>query len=83
MKVALIIEAAHGAGLETAMKLLGEGYCIAVTDRSHERLTEVYGACNPAKVLMLQIDPSDSSMQELCVNETIKRFGKVDLHIKS
>ncbi len=83
MKVALVTGASSGIGKAIAMKLLDDGYCVAVTGRSHVTLTEAYESCNPAKVLMLQADSTDLGTYKVIITETIKRFGQLDVLVNN
>ena len=83
MKVALVTGASSGIGKAIAMKLLDDGYCIAVTGRSHVTLTEAYGASNPAKVLMLQADSTEFRTYKMIVAETVNRFGQLDVLVNT
>jgi NAD(P)-dependent dehydrogenase (short-subunit alcohol dehydrogenase family) len=83
MKVALITGASSGIGKEIALRLLADGYSVAVTGRSMKRLQEAYSAVNTGPVYLIDVDATNPESYKKCVAETIHAYGRLDLLVNN
>lgn len=70
-----------GMGLNLAQHLLRAGAKVAVTSRSKASLVEKLG--NDSKLLPLAADLADEASVQAAVNETISRFGGLDVVVNN
>jgi NAD(P)-dependent dehydrogenase (short-subunit alcohol dehydrogenase family) len=84
-KVALVTGAASGIGAATAALFAQEGAAVAIADLTDESLEAVAGQARAAGVEMLAVaaDVTRRADTERLVDETLKRFGRVDVLVNS
>jgi NAD(P)-dependent dehydrogenase (short-subunit alcohol dehydrogenase family) len=80
-RVALITGGTSGIGEATALLFAREGARVAIVGRNRERGIDV---CNRiqqtgAEAIFLPADVSSASDCERCVQETLRRFGRIDI----
>jgi len=82
-KVIIITGGNSGIGKALALKYGVEGGKIVLTGRNKERLSEIEDELNSKGVehLALQADAASQTDNEMVVNETIKKYGKIDIVI--
>lgn len=74
----------RGLGLELAVQVLQRGDNLAATTRSVERLkTALDGRVDTSKLLVLNVDLRDSGAVGSAVEETIARFGGLDVVVNN
>lgn len=80
-KVALVTGASSGIGQATALRLAGLGAHIGLAARSRERLEETAARIEAlgVKALVLPTDVTDSGQVRQTVEDTVARFGKLDI----
>lgn len=76
-KVALITGGSRGIGRGIAEYLFANGFDVAITSR-HEADADAQ-----LKFLCIIADNSDASMREKAVNETLEKFGKIDVLVNN
>ena len=87
-KVAIVTGGSRGLGLASARALIGEGCHVAICARGAERLAEAAaelraGAPSGAEVLTIAADVSTAEGPVHIVNETVARFGGVDVLVNN
>ena len=84
-KVALITGAGAGIGAATAALFAEEGAAVAVTDLAHDSLEAVVGHATStgAEILALAADVTRRADTERLVEETLRRFGRIDVLVNS
>ncbi|GAB3419201.1 SDR family oxidoreductase [Flindersiella endophytica] len=81
-RVALITGGSSGIGAAAARQLLEQGYRVAVTGRSQQRLDELAATLGkPAELLTLQGDAADHEAVQAAVDATVRKFGRLDAAI--
>lgn len=80
-KVALITGGTSGIGSATAIRFGKEGAAVAVTGRNPERGKEVVAAINEtgADAIFIQSDVRFAKDCQQAVDQTLERFGKIDV----
>jgi NAD(P)-dependent dehydrogenase (short-subunit alcohol dehydrogenase family) len=79
-QVAFITGASRGIGRATAELLVGEGCRVAITGRDEDTLRRaVEELGGEERVLGVRGDMTDTADIERAVNETIERFGRIDV----
>jgi NAD(P)-dependent dehydrogenase (short-subunit alcohol dehydrogenase family) len=79
-KVAIITGATGGIGAATARRFLAEGAMVCLADLDEGRLAKLEGALeNPGRVLAVRTDVADTAQILECVEQTVARFGKLDV----
>ncbi len=82
-RVAIVAAASQGLGKAVAMGLAWEGARLAICARSEDALrataAEISSAVPGAEVLALPVDVRDYQQVRHLVDETEKRFGKIDI----
>jgi len=82
-KVAIVTGASSGIGLASAKELLKRGAKVVLAARSTEKLQSIEKELNNPNVLIV---PTDVSKEEDCKNlidETIKKYNKIDILINN
>jgi short-subunit dehydrogenase len=79
MKIALITGASGGIGHAIAVKLLEDGYSVAVTGRSMETLLNSYASTEEGRVLCIEADSTKFRSYSEIVEKTVERFGQIDV----
>jgi NAD(P)-dependent dehydrogenase (short-subunit alcohol dehydrogenase family) len=84
-KVALITGGSSGIGRATALRLAGHGAKVAVAARTAEALAEVVreALALGGEALALPADVTDAEQVRRVVEETVARFGRLDILICS
>lgn len=78
-KTAIITGAGSGIGLETAKMLHHEGFRIVGVGRSKDKLATLEAEIgNAENVLAISADLNDPAAPRMVVEETIRRFGRID-----
>ena len=77
-KVAIVTGGTNGIGLATTKKFLKEGYAVMIADlhENQERLAELQKLGTMA---FFQCDISQADRVQALVDETVKRFGRIDV----
>jgi NAD(P)-dependent dehydrogenase (short-subunit alcohol dehydrogenase family) len=83
MKVALITGASSGIGKEIALRLLADGYYVAVTGRNMKKLEEAYSSIDAGTTLLIEADATHPESYTKCVEHTIKSFGRLDVLVNN
>ena len=80
-KVALITGGTSGIGSATAMRFAREGAAVAITGRNTERGDQVVRdiAANGGEALFIQADVRFADQCSHAVDQTLERFGKIDV----
>jgi len=80
-KIALITGGTSGIGSATAVRLAGEGAAVAITGRNAERGEQVVQdiIANGGEALFIQSDVRSSEDCRRAVDQTLERFGKIDV----
>jgi 3-oxoacyl-[acyl-carrier protein] reductase len=77
-KTALITGGSRGIGRVTAMRLLTDGWSVAITySKSHEAANELL-ASDPDRIIAIQADVRDRAGAKHVIDEVVKRFGALD-----
>ena len=77
--VALITGGGSGIGRAVAERFIAEGACVTIVGRDPDQLAEVVDACtDPSRMYALSADVRSSEQLHRAVDETVKRFGKLD-----
>src|SRR5687768_12579380 len=77
-RVALITGAGRGIGRATAIGLGQAGYALTLTSRTEAQLRETALLAQPAESLVMPVDVSDPVQASKVVEQTIRRFGRLD-----
>ena len=80
-KVALITGGTSGIGSATAMRFAREGAAVAITGRNAERGDQVVRdiVANDGEALFIQADVRFADQCRKAVDQTLERFGKIDV----
>jgi NADP-dependent 3-hydroxy acid dehydrogenase YdfG len=78
--VALVTGASSGIGEATALELAGHGAKVAIAARRRDRLDDLAGriGASGSEVLVVEGDVTDESAARNAVEETVRRFGRLD-----
>ncbi|MFB5946998.1 SDR family oxidoreductase [Albibacterium profundi] len=83
-KVALITGGSSGIGLGIAESLLKEGYCVAITSRSQERVDKVVGQLKQigaGEIIGIEADTRSLEQQQNAVQQCISKWGQLDVFV--
>jgi 3-oxoacyl-[acyl-carrier protein] reductase len=78
MKTALITGGSRGIGRVTAMRLLADGWSVAVTYAQSREAAEELVAADPDRVLACEADVRDRAAARRIVEDVLARFGALD-----
>lgn len=81
-KVWFITGASKGLGLSLVKKALSAGYQVAATSRSLSELKSAIGDGSPA-FLPLEVNVVDEKSVALAIEQTVSRFGKIDVVVNN
>lgn len=82
-KVAIITGASSGIGLALSQIFLQNGYKIAVCARNMGNLQSAFSNVNPMDIHMEAVDVSNESHVEVFVNNTVAKWGRIDVLINN
>jgi NAD(P)-dependent dehydrogenase (short-subunit alcohol dehydrogenase family) len=84
-KVALVTGAGSGIGAETARQLANEGVRVSLIGIPAEGIEAVASELVQAghEAIGLSVDVSDTGAQQVAFDQTVERFGKVDIVVAS
>ncbi|MEP1034773.1 SDR family oxidoreductase [Ekhidna sp.] len=80
-KVAIITGGSSGIGKSLVLKYANEGYAVAFTGRNGERMAQVVSELGERPHLALELDAADKDHNQQMVEETVKKFGRIDVLI--
>ncbi|MET3916991.1 NAD(P)-dependent dehydrogenase (short-subunit alcohol dehydrogenase family) [Variovorax sp. OAS795] len=78
-KVAVVTGAGSGVGLAMVHQLLGAGARVALVDRDAAALEDAASGLDRARVLTVCADVANAADVQRYVDETLARFGRIDL----
>ena len=81
-KVWFVTGASKGLGLSLVKELLNQGYNVAATSRNQQELSNTVGN-NIESFLPLQMDLVDNASVARGIQQTIDRFGKIDVIVNN
>jgi NADP-dependent 3-hydroxy acid dehydrogenase YdfG len=83
--VALVTGASSGIGAATARRLAREGAAVALVARRHDRLDQVAGEIATAggHAVAMEFDISEPDRAEASVQDTLDRFGRLDVLVNN
>jgi len=82
-KVVVITGASSGIGLALAEQLHHAGASVALCARNNEKLQAAVAHLDAARVLTASVDVSQAAECEAFIQQTIARFGKIDILINN
>jgi len=82
-KVVIVTGAGSGIGAGTARRFLREGASVVLNGRREFKLRETVAGFDPAKALVHPGDVSDEKYVKGLVEETIGKFGKLDVLVNN
>jgi NAD(P)-dependent dehydrogenase (short-subunit alcohol dehydrogenase family) len=82
-KIVLITDAGGGVGRALAVGFGGDGALLALCDRNTAALTETASLCGAGELHTRATDVSDDHAVGRFVQETLSRFGRIDVLINS
>jgi NAD(P)-dependent dehydrogenase (short-subunit alcohol dehydrogenase family) len=83
MIVALVTGGSGGIGYDIVLSLIKEGYHVAVTSRSMERLATVFKDVNSNLIHFIENDLMDPTTYPNIINSVVGRFGSIDLLVNN
>lgn len=78
-KVAIITGGSSGIGKSLVLKYASEGYAVVFTGRSKERMDQVVSEIGNKPHLALELDAASLDDNQKMVEETIRKFGRIDV----
>lgn len=78
-KVALITGATGGIGAASARALYQQGASLVLTDLSRQALDTLAAEFDAERVLALPLDVTDGAASKAVVQQTVERFGRLDI----
>lgn len=82
-KVVLVTGASSGIGAKAAQKFAQLGASLSLTGRKLENLEKVANECEGQKPLLIQGDITNPEDTKRILEETIKKFGKLDVLVNN
>jgi meso-butanediol dehydrogenase/(S,S)-butanediol dehydrogenase/diacetyl reductase len=82
-KVVIVTGAGTGIGAATARRFLNEGAFVTLNGRREHKLQEAIAGLDFAKSLIHPGDVSDEKYMKRLVEETVARFGKLDVFVNN
>ena len=83
MKVALVTGGSSGIGKEIVLSLLKDGYCVAVTGRSMDRLIDAYRNEDIQYLHFIESDCMDIDKYQDVIYSIAERFDYIDLLVNN
>ena len=80
-KVAIITGGSSGIGKSLVLKYAKEGYAVVFTGRNGSRMAQVVSELGERPHLSLELDAADKYHNKEMVDETIRKFGRIDVLI--
>ena len=80
-KVAIITGGSSGIGKSLVLKYAKEGYAIVFTGRNESRMAQVVSELGELPHLALELDAADKADNQKMIEETISKFGRIDVLI--
>lgn len=78
-KVAIITGGSSGIGKAIVLKYAKEGYAVVFTGRSNERMAQLTSQLGDHPHLALVLDAANISDNQKLIDQTIKKFGRIDV----
>ena len=78
-KVAIITGGSSGIGKSLVLKYADEGYAVVFTGRNKERMDQVVADLGERPHLALALDAGSAKDNQDMIEETVKRFGRIDV----
>ncbi len=78
-KVVIITGGSSGIGKALVLKYANEGYAVAFTGRNQDRMDQVVSELGSKNHLALNLDAAKKEDNQRMVEETIKKFGRLDI----
>ena len=82
-KVVVVTGAGSGIGAATAKRFLAEGASVVLNGRRKEKLVETATGSDPQRMLLHDGDISDEGYIKQLVEDTVARFGRVDVLVNN
>jgi NAD(P)-dependent dehydrogenase (short-subunit alcohol dehydrogenase family) len=82
-KAWLVTGSSNDFGLSTVMELLKQGYKVAATTRSIDRLVTALGPTINRNFLPLNVDLTSDSSIKSAISQTIDAFGQLDVVVNN
>jgi NAD(P)-dependent dehydrogenase (short-subunit alcohol dehydrogenase family) len=86
-KVAIVTGGARGIGFAIASRFAKEGGKVAILDidleKAEKAVNTIKNEVSGAEVIALQADVSNVDSVKRCVDEVVKRFGKIDILVNN
>lgn len=82
-KVVVVTGAGSGIGAATAKRFLAEGASVVLNGRRKEKLVETATGSDPQRMLLHDGDISDEGYIKQLVEDTVVRFGRVDVLVNN
>ena len=78
-KVVIITGGSSGIGKSLVLKYANEGYAVAFTGRNQDRINQVVAELGDKEHLALNLDAASQEDNQRMVDETIRKFGRLDV----
>jgi NAD(P)-dependent dehydrogenase (short-subunit alcohol dehydrogenase family) len=82
-KTCVVTGGSGGIGLATAKRFASEGYRVSICGRRQTTLDEAVSLFSPENALAIQGDIAEPATQEKLINETIQKFGNIDVLVNN